>query len=83
MNKLRLATVAFSLAGLTFCVTVLGASFGVTAVTGSVLIALAAIAAALVPLHFLLHFAWRRLISLPLWSTLGTRIGNLFKKKTV
>ncbi len=81
MNKIRLATVGFSLAGLLFCVLVLGGNFGVTAITGPVLLALGAIALALIPLHFLLHFAWRRLIALPFWGRLGARIRGIFKKK--
>ncbi len=82
MNRIRLATIGFSLVGLTLCVVLLGTSFGAAAVTGPVLLALGGIALALIPLHFLLHFLWQRLIALPVWGTLGARIRGLFKKKT-
>lgn len=64
MNKLRIATVAFSTTAVAVCVFLLGGMFGIVALTAPVLFSAAILAAVSVPLHIALSVGWRALLSL-------------------
>ena len=61
MNKLRIATVAFSTTLVAVCIFLLGSMFGIVALTPAVLISAACLAAVSIPLHLLLSLGWKAL----------------------
>lgn len=61
MNKIRIATVAFSTTLVLVCIFLLGSMFGIVALTPAVLLSAAVLAAVSIPLHILLSLGWKAL----------------------